>query len=217
MLDYKKLFLIIFATAISLGLWIQHTNKQQQLNLIVTELTKEQVSHDTIQIYSVDRYPPTYEVKALLQMYGLNLAYTPVSSYQELASRFPSLAADKGITIPLIILANGQTIDLETLENTITKLKYVTFNPNESGNYLILYGVNGCPYTAKTRTQLDSMGISYQYVDLNSDAVRYIGELRARFIASGYFSNSVKTPYLEYNGYIRPREYVTEIIESIKH
>src|SRR5947199_191298 len=76
----------------------------------------------------------------------------------------------------------------------ISELKVVDLHPGKQKPYVIVYGVANCPYTARAKERLNQMGIKYEYIDLNSDAARYMGELPARLQASGDTNDSYTTP-----------------------
>jgi glutaredoxin len=195
----------------------QHDYTDQ--DYLVAYLKEAQKSNAVIIVYSPQGQPPTYRALETLKMYGFTPELSSVSDKQSLLALLPSLkteANNGNLYFPLFQLPNGKVIDSETFYNAIIQTTLVDFHPGQKKPYVIVYGIANCPYTAHAEQELSNANIGYDYVDLNSDPARYMGELEARLFVSGYQGTSYDTPLIEVDGYIRPRANAEEIISKLK-
>lgn len=184
---------------------------------IKKELALEQQNKATITVIGVEGFPDTIQVRKLLKMYGFNVNFHEKQILQK-----PGMSKDDVLKLsePDIILANGKKISKDNLYKYITSLKLISFNPDHQERdpgQVILYGVNNCPYTLQAKEMLENKKIPYTYVDLNTNAAVYMGEIGAKLLVSGYnYHQRVDQPMLEYNNTMHARPTIYNYIESIQ-
>ena len=143
-------------------------------------------------------------------MYGFESELVPVRSLEDMKT-IPHLP--EGMTsAPIFQLPFNQFVNSDAFFSAVSQLPIVDFHPGKTNPYVIVYGISNCIYTARAKEELDRFGIPYEYIDLNSDAPRYMGEIDARLQASGYLESSYQTPIIEVNGYMRPRLSIDSVI-----
>ncbi len=179
---------------------------------LVTTITTYQKANSKIIIYSQPGQPMTYKALETLKMYGFDSELIPINSLEEMKA-LPNLPNDL-TTVPIFKLPFDQWVSSDEFFTAVTNLSVVDFHSGKTPPYVIVYGIANCIYTQHAKDELDRAGIPYEYIDLNSDAPRYIGEVEARLQASGYQENSYQTPIIEVNGYMRPRLDASTIIEK---
>lgn len=198
---------------------VHHSSSNTNLSALTAKLHALQNNpHQQIIIYGPEHIPQTIEGETYLKIYGIQETVNNTQTADDLLKKIPSLKQENiaHYTIPIFVLPDGEVDDSATLYPALAQLKAVDLHPGKTPPYIILYGVANCPYTARAKQQLDALGVAYEYIDLNSDAARYMGELGARLKVSGYQQEEYQTPLLEINGYVRPRSGVSEMISRIQ-
>lgn len=179
---------------------------------LTTTLTTYQKANAKIIVYSLPGHPMAYRALETLKMYGFDSELFPVNSIEDMKI-IPNLPQDL-TTVPIFKLPFNQLVSSEEFFSAVGQLSVVDFHPGKTSPYVIVYGISNCIYTQHAKEELDRAGIPYEYIDLNSDAPRYMGEVDARLQASGYQENSYQTPIIEVNGYMRPRLDISTVIEK---
>jgi glutaredoxin len=179
---------------------------------IVTALTAYQKANSKIIVYSMPGYPTTYRALETLKIYGFDSELIPVRSLEEMKT-IPHLLQDM-TTVPIFRLPFDELVSTDAFFSAIAKLPVVDFHAGKVHPYIIVYGVANCIYTSRAKEDLDKLGVPYEYIDMNSDAPRYMGEVEARLQASGYQENNYQTPIVEVNGYMRPRMDIDTVMEK---
>ncbi len=178
---------------------------------LVTALATDQKSNSKIIIYSLPGHPMTYRALETLKIYGFESTLIPVRSMEDMKT-IPHVPEDM-TTLPIFQRPDDQLVSTDAFFSAISQLPIVDLHVGKVHPYVILYGVSNCIYTNHAKEELDRFGIPYEYIDMNSDAPRYMGEVEARMQASGYKDNSYQTPIIEVNGYMRPRLDIDSVIE----
>ena len=208
-----KIIFILLVSAIAY-LYIENNSSAKHLSAarLVNALRADQKTHSTITVYSLPGHPITYRAIETLKIYGFDSTLVPVRSMEEMKT-IPNLPQDM-TTLPIFQLPYDGVVSADAFFSAVTQLPVVDFHEGKAHPYLIVYGIDNCAYTTAAKEALNQYGIPYEYIDLNADAPRYMGEVEARLKASGYQETRYQTPIIEVNGYMRPRLDIDTIIEK---
>lgn len=211
----NKTWLVVVLVAVAIWYFGFHTSNETTAPTEITNtLQLLQNHHVKVTVFSVPGNPITYRAMETLTIYGFEPNLVPVNGMEDLQKVLPKDALSNSVSVPLFELPDGQIIKSETFFAAVEGLQPVNINGDKQKPYIVLYGIENCPYTSAARAELDQRGIPYQYIDMNTDAARYMGVVETRMRASGYKENSYNTPIIDVNGYMRPRMDMNTVMEK---
>ena len=203
----SRLLLLLMIIVLSLVAIVTVT-KYKNANNSVTSLSAMMVNlknqNAIITVVSVPDNPWTVDATETLKIYGYKSNLITVNSEDQLRSVFPSMSTNtiRNIHFPIALLPNGTIMQKDLFYSVMKTLPIQNLHEGVKIPYIIIYGIENCPYTSNVKNQLDARGIPYQYVDINSDPVQITGEVEARMHAIGVNGDVISTPIVEVNGYI---------------
>jgi glutaredoxin len=180
------------------------TESTLPMMLEVSDELKQQYGTDNnlIKIYSRAGHPATYRAITTAEIYGFKPSLIEISSLDDLEKNLPSdIALDvksNKINLPLIGLGNGKIISAELFYEATKQLQVDSFQPNNDDQDVILYGILNCGYTDRAKYALNSHKIQYKFIDINSNAAKYMGEIAAKIYATDN-ATEWKAPCVETN------------------
>lgn len=80
-----------------------------------------------------------------------------------------------------------------------------------AGQYVFVYGRDGCGYTRRMRSQLDSAGIRYSYKTIDDRSVA--DSLHKKMRSAGVNTRRYNLPVVEVNAYILVRPDIGDVID----
>ncbi len=199
------------------------SGRSSDVSQIVDELTNAQKSNLKVLIFGPERYLYPQKAFEMFKMYGITSQIIQISDANELLKAIPSLKKQdlqQPNAIPVFMFPDGKIVFSKDIYPALATMKIGDLHPGKTPPYVILYGQPDDPDTIQVRKQLSAMKISYEYVELEpsnlDQEANILGGIVAREAVSGYtMGDHSNTPFLEIDGYVRPREYIQQMIEKL--
>lgn len=109
--------------------------------------------------------------------------------------------------LALVIIAAAALYALWSMSNAAR----ISGIDTPAGQYVFVYGRDGCGYTRRMRSQLDSAGIHYSYKTIDDRQVA--DSLHEKMRSAGVSTRRYKLPVVEVNAYILIRPGIDEVID----